>query len=167
MLRGDVGTLDTTADATAGDLALAATAAQLRKDFGTAWSLWERALARPRLANAIAGEWEHSAATCALLAVRGPTATNEQRVRARGQARAWLQAFVDAESNALGGGSPRAHAALQRLMRSSDFESVRGEAALANLGAEEAAGWRAFWSTVAGIVRAEPTSSAEAEGRRD
>src|SRR5262249_37978173 len=114
---------------------------------------------RPELGEDLSAGFRYSAACAAALAGAGrgvETLADEERVRWRKQALAWLRADLEMWGRHLKKGTPRARAeaesSLRDWQRNADLAGLRDEGALAELPEAERETWRKLWADVEGLL---------------
>jgi tetratricopeptide (TPR) repeat protein len=131
---------------------------------------YEEAFAgQPKLADDLAAGHRYDAACAAALATAGQgrdagKLESTERARLRRQACDWLRADLAHRIKQTENGSPQACADLRSTLvwwqKDSDLARLRGEEALAQLPAEEQAGWRRLWADVEqALAKVRPQSS--------
>jgi tetratricopeptide (TPR) repeat protein len=112
---------------------------------------------QPKLAEALGGSHCYNAACVAAQAAAGQgkdadKLDSKERARLRRQALDWLRAGLAQSIKRMENGPPEVRGGVQitmaHLRQNPDLASVRGDAALAKLPADEQPGWRQLWADV-------------------
>ncbi len=133
------------------------------KHFAAAARLWAEALqADPKVAEDRQKQPRYKAACAAALAVAGqgkeePPLDDAAKTKLRGQALDWLKAELNAWDRLLESGPtqdrPTVEQTLSHWQKETDLASIRDEAALAKLPAEEQKAFAQFWADVAALLK--------------
>jgi tetratricopeptide (TPR) repeat protein len=158
LLAGD----DQPADAVE-ELDLAVLCHRLKKRYRAAVRFYQGAFAaQPKLTLEEQSDHRYGAASAAALAAAGQGTDAgkldaKQKTRLRQQALAWLRDNLKEYAKHLEGADAKTRQALQQILqhwqKDTDFDSVRGKEALAQLPEAERTAWQQLWADVAALLK--------------